>query len=505
MGELRELAGRIFSEPLDFTRPLWQLYLIEGLEGDRHAYVNKTHHALVDGVAAVDVAAVILDASPEGMEIEITDEPADARGAGGRRCGWCARSPTGSASRCKVARGAVRETISTPRSTATRVVRTAESFARLAASGPAAPAHLPQRRDRPRPAGRLSARPSSTRLKAMRGATEATVNDVILSVSAGGLRRYFERRGEPVPEQLVALVPMSIRRPDDETELGNRLATLLVALPIGEADPARRLELIHAETARLKASEQARAASLVIEATGWTPPTINRVLADVIARPLSWNLVISNVPGPQLPLYLLGRKLEAIHPFVPLSPQNHALSIGVLSYDGKVCFGLAGDRDVLSDIDDLVADLEAALVEQGAVAARSRRRMKTGRAERHVVDQLRDVGVGGADAAMRGGDAERAVGAVDRDPLTAEPARGQVRLRRAQRQRAAAVGGVEVAAEGVGDREAAGRGLRARHPDGDRKGPLRIARPAPAPRGDRRGRRRPRSSSSRCAGARRAA
>jgi WS/DGAT/MGAT family acyltransferase len=247
------------------------------------------------------------------------------------------------------------------------VVRTADSFARLAASGPKAQrTFLNQEIGRDRRVGYLTT--GLDQLKAMRGSTEATVNDVVLSVSAGALRRCFERRSEPLPDQLVALVPMSVRRPDEEGELGNRIATLLVALPVAEADAARRLELIHAETVRLKASEQARAASLVIEATGWTPPTINRVLADVIARPLSWNLVISNVPGPQMPLYLLGRMLEAIHPFVPLSPQNHALSIGVLSYDGSVCFGLAGDRDVISDIDALVGDLEAALAEQAAAA-----------------------------------------------------------------------------------------------------------------------------------------
>ena len=362
MSELRELAGRIFSEPLDFTRPLWQLYLIEGLEGGRHAYVNKTHHALVDGVAAVDVAAVILDASPEGMEIELTDEPIDEGEATPevrlvRAVSDRIREPL------RVARSAVRETIATPRSSAGRVVRTAESFARLAASGPAAPrTSLNQEIGRDRRVGLLSA--DLARLKAMRGDGGATVNDVILSVSTGALRRCFERRGEPVPERLVALVPMSVRKPDEAGELGNRIATLMVSLPIGEPDPAERLALIHAETTRLKASEQARAASLVIEATGWTPPTINRVLADVMARPLTWNLVVSNVPGPQMPLYLLGRKLAAIYPFVPLSPQNHALSIGVLSYDGSVCFGLAGDREVVDDMDELVADLEAAIAEQ---------------------------------------------------------------------------------------------------------------------------------------------
>jgi WS/DGAT/MGAT family acyltransferase len=188
-------------------------------------------------------------------------------------------------------------------------------------------------------------------------------------VATGGLRRYFERRGEPVPDQIVALVPMSVRRPDEDLELGNRIATLLVALPITETDPAARLERIHAETARLKASDQARTASLIIEATGWTPPTINRVLAGAMSRPLVFNLVVSNVPGPQMPFYLLGRKLNAIYPFVPLSPQNHAVSIGVLSYDGGVFFGLVGDRDVLFDLEALAEDLEDALSEQAAAVA----------------------------------------------------------------------------------------------------------------------------------------
>ena len=119
----------------------------------------------------------------------------------------------------------------------------------------------------------------------------------------------------------------------------------------------------------MKESEQARAASLVIEASGWTPPTINRVLADVLSRPLTWNLVVSNVPGPQTPFYLLGRRMLEVYPFVPLSPQGHALSLGVVSYDGGVFFGLAGDRDLFADIDEVAGDLEAALAEQLEAAA----------------------------------------------------------------------------------------------------------------------------------------
>jgi diacylglycerol O-acyltransferase / wax synthase len=366
--ELRELVGRLMSEPLDFARPLWQLYLVEGLDGGRHAYINKTHHALVDGVAAVDVGTIILDPSPEGLELADyvaeerwePDEPSPemlfVRAASER-----IRSPL------RVARKAAREALVMPRSTATRVVRTAESFAKLAASGPAvSKTFLNTEIGRDRLVGY-----ASVGLDELKGARrgEATVNDVILSVAAGALRRAFERRGEPLPPQIVALVPMSIRRPEEENELGNRIATLLVALPIGETDPGARLARINAETTRLKQSEQARAASLVIEATGWTPPTINRILAAAISRPLSWNLVVSNVPGPQVPFYLLGREIEAIYPFVPLSPQGHALSIGVLSYNGRVFFGLAGDRDVLSDIDMLTLDIEAAVTEQLAAAS----------------------------------------------------------------------------------------------------------------------------------------
>jgi WS/DGAT/MGAT family acyltransferase len=360
--QLRELVGRIMSQPLDLARPLWQIYLIEGLERKRHAYLSKTHHALVDGVSAIDVGTILLDPSKDGSEIELPserwepDEPSPemlfVRAASER-----IRSPL------RTARKTARSALQMPSGTATKLRRTAEGFAGLAAGGPTAPkTFLNVEIGRDRRIGQVAT--ELERLKAARGDGGATVNDVILSVAAGGLRRLFERRGEPVPPKLVALVPMSIRRPEEEHDLGNRIATLLVQLPIGETDPARRLELIHTETDRLKQSEQARAASLIIEATGWTPPTINRVLAGALSRPLAFNLVVSNVPGPQAPFYLLGRKLEEIYPFVPLSPQNHALSIGVLSYDGGVYFGLAADRDALADVDEFAVDLEAALDEQ---------------------------------------------------------------------------------------------------------------------------------------------
>jgi diacylglycerol O-acyltransferase len=362
MAQLRDLVGRVMSEPLDFTRPLWQLYLIEGLEGGRYGAISKTHHALVDGVSAVDVGTIMLDPNPEGTEMEMPSERVDAdeptpemllvRGATDR-----IRRPL------RTARKAALGAVTMPRETAGRVIRTAEGFTSLAAGGPSAKRmSINVEIGRDRRVGFAST--TLDRIKDARGDTGATVNDVILSVATGALRAFLERRGDDVPEGMVALVPMSIRRPEEQHDLGNRIATLLVSLPLGERDPRRRLERIHETTARLKQSEQARAASLVIEATGWAPPTINRVLSAAMTRPLTWNLVISNVPGPQMPFYLLGSRMREVYPFVPLSPQGHALSIGVVSYDSGVFFGLAGDRDAVRDIDDLAAAIEAAIDEQ---------------------------------------------------------------------------------------------------------------------------------------------
>lgn len=364
--QLRELVGRIMSQPLDLTRPLWQLYLIEGLERRRHAYLTKTHHALVDGVSAIDVGTIMLDPSPKGTETPVPDQPWEpdqsspamlfARDATER-----IRAPI------RAARRSALTALATPRETATRLVRTAEGFAGLAAGGPSPPpSSLNVEIGRDRRVAWVQA--ALRRLKNARAVEGATVNDVILAVVAGALRRFLQGRGDELPEYLVALVPVSIRRPEEELELGNRITTLFVRLPLRSADPLERLAAVQAETARLKESEQAHAASLIIEATGWVPPTINRVLADAISRPLTFNLVVSNVPGPQQPFYLLGHRLLAVYPFVPLSPQRHALAVGVVSYDGGVFFGLVGDRDALADIDDLSAALEEALDEQTAAA-----------------------------------------------------------------------------------------------------------------------------------------
>ncbi len=362
LAQLRDLIGRIMSEPLDFQHPLWQLYLIDGLSG-RHAYLSKTHHALVDGVAAVDIGMILLDSKPTRTKIKPPEDPWSP--APPKRGELFAQAAAYAVQRpFKAAGRAVGHTVKMPAKTATSVIRTAEAFTGLASTGPSCPRsrfNVPVGRDRLV----AWAKTDLDRLKRARDAVEgSTVNDVVLSIASGALRLYFEGRGERSPSYLVALVPVSIREEGEQHELGNRISTILVPLPVSEPDPLKRLEILRDETARLKESDNARAASLIVEATGWTPPTINRVLSSAMSRPLVFNLVVSNVPGPQQPLYLLGRRIREIYPYVPLSPQNHALSMGLVSYDGRVFFGMAGDRDVVADLDDFAAALGAAMREQ---------------------------------------------------------------------------------------------------------------------------------------------
>lgn len=371
--QLKELVGRIMSEPLDQERPLWQMYLIEGLSGGRFAVVSKTHHALVDGIAAVDVGAVILDPDPTGTDLGLPAEP------------WRPNRERADEALIRQVLSAQERVLGLSREGARRVLapaaatldagRTARGFLELARnSDPVKPTFLNKEIGRDR---RVSfAKTSLEQVKAAGDRSGGTVNDVVLSVATGALRRYFEHRGEPIPPQFVALVPMSIRKADEEGELGNRMTTLLVPLPLAVTDPRRRLQELSATTSKLKRSEGARAASLIIEAQGWVPPTLNRVLGQmnaalspvgrVVPQRLPWNLVISNVPGPPMPLYLLGRRLKAIHPFVALSPQKRALSIGVISYDRNLFFGLAGDRDLLPDLELVSGLIDEALAEQFA-------------------------------------------------------------------------------------------------------------------------------------------
>jgi WS/DGAT/MGAT family acyltransferase len=379
--QLRDLVGQVMSEPLDQDRPLWQLYLVERCGEGRErgfAAISKTHHALVDGVSAVDVGAVILDPDPDGTDLGLSGGEWTPRRRGTSRL-VAGRLEDASRRLLGLSREAARRALdpTTPQAASQAAFRTAQGFLDLARnSDPVRPTFLNAEIGRDRRVAFASTTLADLKRVASESSTGATVNDVVLAVSAGALRALFLARGEEIPGEFAALVPMSIRKPGEELALGNRMTTLMVPLPLREEDPVERLRAIHATTDRLKRSEAGRAASIVIDASGWVPPTMSRVLGTVgeglgparrvVPQRLPWNLVISNVPGPPMPVYLLGRRLRSIHPFVALSPQRRALSIGVISYDGGLHFGLVGDRDVMFDLDRFAAMIDDELAALGA-------------------------------------------------------------------------------------------------------------------------------------------
>jgi diacylglycerol O-acyltransferase len=356
--ELCELVGHVLSERLDRSRPLWQLVVVEGLAGGRSAVVAKMHHALVDGIAAVDVSTVVLDPTPEGLELPPPEEPAAAPGGRTARVEQLARI---AAAQLAVPRRLARETVARaftadPRAAARQAREAAGVVAELARVRPAAPDTRLNRAIGPE---RLFAvgRGRLEDVKAVRRAAGATVNDVLLAAVSLGLSEFL---GDEAPPRAVALVPVSIRAEGERGELGNRISTVFCDLPL-EGDPLARVREISSAMERAKDSAQVRAGALIAGATGLAPPIVSSLAVRAMSGPRVFNLVVSNVPGPQQTFYLAGRPMREVFPAVPLNPRNQALSIGIVSYDGGVHFGLLADRDALPDVADAGAAVERGL------------------------------------------------------------------------------------------------------------------------------------------------
>jgi diacylglycerol O-acyltransferase len=363
--ELCELVGQLMSERLDRGRPLWQLTVVEGLAGDRGALVAKMHHALVDGIAAVDVSTIILDPTPEGLDLPPPDERAPAEPGPESRIDQLTRIAS---AQLDLPRKLAAETVTRamtldPRSASGQMRRAAGVLAELARARPTAPA---TRLNAEIGADRLFAlaRARLEEVKAVRRAADATVNDVLLAAVALMLSDYL---GEDAPDRAVALVPVSVRADSDRGELGNRISTVFVDLPL-RGDPPDRVRQISAAMREVKGSAQVRAGALIVGATGLAPPIVSSLAVRVMSGPRLFNLVVSNVPGPQQTFYLAGTRLLEAFPAVPLNPRNQALSVGALSYDGTVGFGLLADRDTLPDVAEAAAGLERALAALVAAA-----------------------------------------------------------------------------------------------------------------------------------------
>ena len=377
--QLRELTARIMSRRLDPDRPLWEVYFVEGLEGGRVAVLSKSHQILVDGISTVDLGQVLLDVDPDPRQLVQDD--------------W---APTGEPTPAALAAQAVAESVSDPRVLVTTVRSTVDAVGRslagvasrlgAVAGGVAGRRTLPESPFNADPSAQrrvVFVRTSLKDYRKIRRVHGGTVNDVILATMAGAVRAWMMTRAESVGagRRLRALVPMSVIDEELEpTSLGSQVIGHLVDLPIGEGSPVVRLHQVsyalraHSETGRAVAADR------IAGVAGFAPTTFHALGSRVAVREArgNVNLVITNVPGPQFPMYLAGAEMVETYPVPPLLP-GFSLAVGVTSYDGAVYYGINADRDSLPDIELLGQCVRDALDELVDSASDTRPRAPRGR------------------------------------------------------------------------------------------------------------------------------
>ena len=364
--ELRRLVGRVMSQQLDRTKPLWEIWVVQGLEDGRWAMMSKTHHCMVDGVSGTDLLAITLDVSPEGSD-PVPDD-------------WQPQTPP---SKADLVRTAITERARSPyelvRSlrSATRLPR--QTFGALAdiakglraMSGLIAPTE-PSSLNGPIGPHRRWAWASTTvdDIKRVRKSTNATFNDVVLAAATRGFRDLLLSRGESVDRVVRTLVPVSVRPRDTsgravgDGTFENRVSAMFAELPVGIEDPLERLGNISAQMAGLKESKQAVAGEALTALSGFGPPMLLALGTRIVTRVPQRNIntVTTNVPGPQMPLYAAGRRMLKAYPYVPLAGSVR-VGVAIFSYDGQVNFGITGDYDTAPDIDVLCRGIEDGMTE----------------------------------------------------------------------------------------------------------------------------------------------
>jgi diacylglycerol O-acyltransferase len=369
--QLERAVGRVLSRPLDRTKPLWELYVFEGLASDRTAVLLKMHHALADGISGMLIASALFDLAP--------DAPV------GEERSW---QPEPSPSDRELVTEAIVDVVSHP---VRSVLHAAETPARaVAAVGEMVRGAQSLVGMGAAPAGPFDARVGPNRrfatwecpfesLRAVKGALGGTVNDVVLAAVAGGLHGLLEARGEPTRGRtLRVMLPVSVRSRAERVEIGNRVAPALIDLPVGKMSARSRLRTVRRATEALKRSAMAVGAHSIIGLGAYAPPALHAMAARLISRGRWFNLVVSNVPAPQVPLYLAGARLLSSYPAMPLG-ENSGLSVACTSLGGTMAFGLTADWDTVPDIAVLARGIGASVQDLIEAAASSQSGSRRGR------------------------------------------------------------------------------------------------------------------------------
>ena len=359
--QLHNLVARVFSQALDRTKPLWELALVEGLAGGRFALISKTHHALVDGLSGVDLMTTLFDLDPQPHVVEAGEawvprpEPSPAQlaaaGLGGavRRALAVSVRAADAAARPEAALRSARDAVG--------------GLAEVALAGVGSPPSTPLNA-RIGPHRRFATVPARLAdFKAVKDTLGGTVNDVVLAVVAGALRHWLQARGlEPDDVRPRAGVPVSVRRAAEQGAPGNRLTQLMAPLPVDLADPLARLATVRRVMDGVKDSRLALGAKVIAGMQDFAPPTILAQASRLNFSTRFYDLLVTNVPGPQFPLFVLGRRLQAIFPVAFLTG-DRALAVAIISYDGGMNFGLIADYDALADLETVAEGVELSLAE----------------------------------------------------------------------------------------------------------------------------------------------
>jgi diacylglycerol O-acyltransferase / wax synthase len=364
--ELRKLVGRVMAQQLDRTKPLWEIWMVEGLEDGHWALLSKTHHAMVDGVSGTDLLAVIMDTTP-APSVPLPDEwePAPAPSGAQLMTGAVldmARSPYEQLR-------AVRASTRLPRQAARQLVEVLRGIAAM--RGVVRRTPLSSLNGPIGPHRRYAwASTSVADIKTVRKALGGTFNDVVLAAITRGFRDLLLSREESVDRVVRTLVPVSVR-PRDATGMAvgdgsfeNKVSAMFAELPVGLSDPIDRLHSVSAQMAGLKESNQALAAEAMTSLSGFAPPVLLAMGTRLASRAAQRNVntVTTNVPGPQMPLFMVGRRMIKAYPYVPLAGQVR-IGVAIFSYDGQVNFGITGDYDSAPDIDVLSRGIEDGMAE----------------------------------------------------------------------------------------------------------------------------------------------
>jgi len=349
--QLKRLSARIMQQHLDRGRPLWEMWVVEGLSGGRFAIVSKVHHCMIDGVSGMDLLKILLSVFPEQEVGEVQQfiprpAPSSVELVLDETNRWL-RLPYDAAHDVGSFLRAAKDT---RREVFTRARAVAETLGASLSTASATPINAdigPHRRfdwhmmD-------------LAEVKVIRKALGGSLNDIVLTVVTGATRRFLQRRFvDPSRIDFRVLAPVSVRSEDERGSLGNRVSAWVVDLPIGEDDPRRQLEMIAKTTAELKDSRRAVGAEVLTQVAEWTPSTLLSLAGRNMTRLLPFNMVVTNVPGPQFPMYMLGAKLLETFPHIPLM-DNLGLGVALLSYNGKLCWGFSADYDLLPDLSAFV-------------------------------------------------------------------------------------------------------------------------------------------------------